>query len=152
MKKISQFLSIILYWATWPASLVIINGSQRSRILIKSEEEILVVKPWINNNKWSLVGGGIHKTEKPVEGAIREALEETKFKFSEKDLTYIGKSLYSERGVSFMCHYFIAVLPAKINPKLTFELVDFKWIKIDLIKELATEQDVVTAISLAEKY
>jgi ADP-ribose pyrophosphatase YjhB (NUDIX family) len=110
----------------------------------------LVVKTLINNNTWTLPGGGLHRNEQALDGVLREVREEVKLNFRKKDVRSLGSELYTERGVSFMCHYFVIEIPKILSPKLTIELVDSMWAVKKELTSLRLGKDVITALRLVQ--
>lgn len=58
-------------------------------ILIEYEEKILLEHRG-DSDTWALIGGGLKHDEKLVEGAIREAFEETGIQLQEREVEFYG--------------------------------------------------------------
>lgn len=57
-----------------------------------------------DNHKWTLPGGHLNEGEKPLDGAVRELLEETGIKAPKKDLEYIGSGTVDDK---YLVHSFV---------------------------------------------
>jgi ADP-ribose pyrophosphatase YjhB (NUDIX family) len=90
--------------------------------------KILLVKGWLGDGSWSLPGGGLHKNETFMNGAIREINEELSLKLSENQLRLLGeikvfKNNYYVKLVVFKCA--LERLPT-INVRKT-EIAEITW-------------------------
>jgi 8-oxo-dGTP pyrophosphatase MutT (NUDIX family) len=100
MRTTRLFLGRILAWVTLPLAIVFLRGSHRTRVLVISGDRLLVVKSFIHHGRWSLPGGGVHKGENPLNGAIRELKEETGVVLKPSELTTVAEKPFSSYGVS----------------------------------------------------
>ncbi len=133
-KNITNVLGRVLFWVVWPAIWLTIKFGSRTRVLVIVGNNVLVVKPWLGVGCWTLPGGGLHKSESPVRGAVRELLEETSITISPKKLVGLGKSCGKEFGLKYEYHGFAVVL--KDKPALHLqrsELIEATWLPLDTI-------------------
>lgn len=101
---------------------------------------ILLRSPRVHKgNMWSTVGGKVESGESPEEGAARETKEEIEFDddVTLKPLYTFKKINYNEIkkiNVIFKYYTYLAILDKEFKPKLNWENVDYKWVKLqDLI-------------------
>lgn len=101
MKRAWDILGIVCYWLTWPGVALFLRNSTRTRIVVVSGDEILLVKTWLGTGKWGLPGGGLHRKEDPAEGAVRELQEETGIVAKPQSLEYLTTHVQHKRGVRY---------------------------------------------------
>lgn len=77
MKKLAKTIGLVTFYITLPVLALILNSSQRTRVIVVHAGKVLVLRGWLGNNKWILPGGGLHRGEEPIVGALRELYEET---------------------------------------------------------------------------
>lgn len=104
-----------------------------ARIIIIYEDSVLLVKHRTRNN-YNLPGGGIHKNEEPLSGAIREVREETGIIIPAKAYL-LGEYKNSTEGKKDTVFVFVSEIETKITPQITFELSDAKWFPLELLPE-----------------
>ncbi|HEX8182638.1 MAG TPA: NUDIX domain-containing protein [Candidatus Saccharimonadales bacterium] len=143
-------LGIVAFWLSWPGLWLYLRWSQRTRLLIVCEDEILVTKTWLGDGRWSLPGGGLHRREDKTSGLLREVREEIGLTLQSADIEFLRSELYRSRGLRFMCHYYTVQLPQKPALDLQrFEITDASWVNP---KQVTPEQfglDVHTAVAAA---
>lgn len=128
MRAFKRRLGIIAFWLSWPALWVYLRGSQRTRLLIVCNDEILVLRSWLGNGSWGLPGGGIHKGETVIDGLIREVKEETGIQVSSKQLKSLGEADARESGLHFHYHAYVYILPTKPDLSLQrHEILESWW-------------------------
>lgn len=131
MNKLWSIVGLVAFWLLWPALYIYLFRSERSRVIITSQNKILLVKGWLGNGHWILPGGGIHKGESAEAGAIREVLEETGVTLLPADLKKIGQGKANEYGLKFAYVAFLANLPKAQNPaRQKWELTDAGWMPL----------------------
>jgi len=148
MKKIRLFIGRLLAWATLPLAIVVLRGSHRTRVMIVSNNKLLVVKTFIHHGRWSLPGGGVHNGESSFDGALRELKEETGVTLTRDELTFVGEKPFSSYGVSTLNTYFLARLPKKTPLMHNFEIIESDWIDISSINHKTCEKDILEGLSL----
>ena len=115
MKILLERLGVIAWWLTLPGLIVYLWGRPRTRVLVRCEGKVLVVRGWLGTGRWMLPGGGLHKNEAPLEGALREVREETGLGLHPHDLRPLAEEEYRFRGIRFPCHYFVADLAGPLG-------------------------------------
>lgn len=118
------------FWVSWPFLFMYLFTSKRTRILVVSEGDVLVVKGWLGDGGWGLPGGGLHYKEDPAEGAVRELEEETGVAVKPSDLHFLfaGRTT-SENGMRYGLHAFSLELAKK--PEISrqrLELTHLEWV------------------------
>jgi 8-oxo-dGTP pyrophosphatase MutT (NUDIX family) len=137
------------YYLLWPGISLYLLGNQRSRIVVFSREDVLVVKGWLSNGKWSLPGGGLHASEPMVTGALRELYEETGLLLKTSDIKELISENFRLRGVKVKLHFFSAAvnsnLPVKKQPR---EITDIAWINQKELNPNNTNKDALRGIAI----
>jgi 8-oxo-dGTP pyrophosphatase MutT (NUDIX family) len=142
-----QKVGITAFWVTWPLSYVGLRGSMRTRLLVVCDNEIIVTKRWMGEGKWSLPGGGLHKQEDSLDGAVRELYEETRLHVHSHLLKRDSNHIYRYHGFRF--NYVLFTCAVKHKSELTHAVVELtaaRWINH---KELTTQNslpDVLDAV------
>lgn len=128
MKQIvSRCLGRCAYIAVWPILFVYLKFGERTRIIVTQGNHILLVKGWINDGKWSLPGGGLHRGEEPKKGALRELKEETGI--VSHQILLFGKATARNRGLQFKYYRFYVVIADKTAiKKQQLEIAEAAWI------------------------
>lgn len=116
---------------------LMLNNTQRTRVLLIKDDEYLLCKTWLSHGKWSLPGGGIKKNEDIALAAVREVKEELNIELNHDLLTSLGTSQYEHGAVHFTVHIF-AYKVENASIKLQWpEIVDARWFdKNSLPKDL----------------
>ena len=110
MNKISVLAGRMVFWAGWPVLWMYFLRSTRTRIIIEFDGKILVLKNRLNNNRWSLPGGGLHRGEDPTSGVGRELYEETGISIKTTDVAEISRGKINHRGLRYSVVSFCAKL------------------------------------------
>lgn len=131
MKKVWKTIGRVVFWVTWPLLLIYLRIGKRTRVCIVSGDKVVVLKGWLGQGKWDLPGGGLHRGEKSVDGAIREVREETGLELSPSQFRFIGSGQIKKHGLKFDYDKFIVNLFEQLPLKPQhFEIVDLAWIPI----------------------
>ncbi|MEI7838427.1 MAG: NUDIX hydrolase [bacterium] len=142
--------SKVVFWITWPAIFIVVRNTNRTRVIIKYKDQILLVQGWIGNKKWQLPGGGVKKNEPIKLAAIREVKEETGLQLKESQLQNLGESKIFESGFSYQAHYFLVDLKDIQDFHGSHEIKLAKMFKIDSLKEEELTLDVIYGLTLIE--
>lgn len=148
MQGISRLFSRLLYYLSWPAAVIYIYGSKRTRLLLMSGDQVLVIKGWINDGRWGLPGGGLHKHEDPMTGLLREVKEEIGLSLNPSQVKSLGAMPFREKGFNFEAHYFCAKVNKPMSTKPHSEIKQTAWINRSELNEHNAIPDVLTAMTL----
>ena len=123
-----RWLGVAAFWLSWPVLWVYFRRGERTRVLVRCGDEVLLVKSWLGDGRWILPGGGLHRGEDPRSGAVRELREETGISLRPDRLQPLGKNIYRDKGFHFPCHYFVVELHER--PPLILqrhEIAEARW-------------------------
>jgi len=144
-----RWLGRVSYYILWPGISVYLLGSQRSRVVVFSGDDILVVKAWLSDGKWSLPGGGLHSGEKTVTGALRELSEETGLKLKMSDLVELVSENFRLRGIKVKLHFFSAAVSSRLPVKKQIgEITDIAWVNQNKLNKKNTGKDALRGIAI----
>jgi ADP-ribose pyrophosphatase YjhB (NUDIX family) len=126
---------------------VYVQLRKRTRVLVVSGDEVIVVRGWLSNGKWSLPGGGLKRKEDHKVGVLRELLEEVGVSLPKEKLNYIGRAK-QKKGLRFT--YFRYVSQTTDKPKLKRqkgEIIATKWAKLEELNHTNAEDHVLQTIA-----
>jgi ADP-ribose pyrophosphatase YjhB (NUDIX family) len=125
-----------------------LRGSKRTRLLVVSGNSIIVTKRWLGEGKWSLPGGGLHREEESLDGALRELHEETGLHLKSDQLRRHSDQIFRCRGLSFNYVLFVAKVGRKLAVKhRPLELTEARWINRFEVSPINAEPDVLQAVA-----
>lgn len=149
-------LGLSAFWLAWPLYIVYFRLSERTRVIVVRGDEILVVVNWVSDGKWSLPGGGMHPSETPIQGAVRELKEEVGIDTETEHLKLIGKGLYKSYGHRYTFHCFVLELDGDVViKKQLHEIADAAWVDWRILDRQNAAPDVLYAVQLwqqSQKY
>lgn len=148
MDGISGLFRKLVYYLVWPAGVIGVNGSVRTRLLLVSGTKVLVLRDWISNGKWGLTGGGLKKNEDPLQGLIREIKEEIDITLKESEIISLGDKPYDHGVFHFHIHYFYATVAEPKEVNTHHEVKEARWIETDELNADNASEDVLQAIEL----
>ena len=130
MNKFSKLSGIILYWLSWPVLFFYLKDSKRSRVIVSSENNILIIKNWLGSGQFTLPGGGLKKDENPKDGVIRELEEETGILVESSRLQLIKSEFtVTEHGYSYKCLGFsVKIDKTIVTTRQKLEIAEIKWV------------------------
>jgi 8-oxo-dGTP pyrophosphatase MutT (NUDIX family) len=136
VRRLLLIFGRIIYWVGWPVSFASLYFTKRSRVLIVCGQEVLVVKGWLGSGHWHTPGGGIHKGEAPVDGAMREVQEEIGLTVKPEQLQQLfHKRITTRRFFRYDCYAFVLLLLVKPELKLQpNEIIDSAWLPLEAIR------------------
>lgn len=141
-------LGRLLFWLSWPLLYVYLLRGMRTRVLIVCGSDILAVKGWLGSGKWLLPGGGLHRHEDPLLGAIREVREEVGLDLTSNHLTLLGVMTTRQSGLSSKCYNFVVEITTKAPLKLQkFEILAARWLPIDQLPDSETGNDIKAVVA-----
>jgi len=149
MRRLLERIGVIVFFLAWPAFLIYLKRSERTRIIIANGNKVLVTHNWISDGTWSLPGGGLHKKEPIIQGAQRELYEETGIRVEQAQLRYLGRQTYRKYGHSFVFHTFIARDVDSSSVRLQkHEISRTAWLTPAELTDQNTAQDALKALDL----
>lgn len=128
--KIWHRIGIIAYKLLLPLIKVYAAHTKpRTRVLIICNNELLLVKNWLSNDRWALPGGGLESGEEPLHAAIREVGEELGISLEPELLEQLGlHQSVGNDGLKSSFYLFaveVAGKPATMLRK--YEIMDARW-------------------------
>lgn len=147
MRGLWVLIGKVLFWLAWLPQLVVFRRQKRTRVLVSCEGEILVVKGWMSEGKYSLPGGGLKFGEEPVSGAIRELREETGIELTKEDLSGGQLAIQDAHKLRFEYHQYFA--KQKTKPQTTpqkLEIVEVAWKRPSELNERNAEPHVLDTV------
>ncbi len=148
MGRIWRILGKIAYHLTWPLLMLYLHKSRRTRLLLIADGKLLVLKGWLGNDNWQLPGGGLHKSEQPVAGLLRELREETGIQLDAAAI----KPVSEWRGYfgRFYTNYYGFVAELRLAPpvkKTGLEISETRWQPLELIGTIKMGSDARELLS-----
>jgi 8-oxo-dGTP diphosphatase len=144
-------LGRVCYWISWPGLRYYLRWSNRTRVVVISNDRLLVVKGWLSNGGWSLPGGGLHHGEPVTVGACRELYEETGLQVYASDLTVLSQQQYRSHGLRFRYTLIRATSSNIVRQTLRpqpIEILELAWLtKAELVAQ-RVEPDVMEALRI----
>ena len=144
-----KVLGLAVFWLGWPVFYFYFKNNRRTRILVLCGDKLLLVKPWINNNRWLLPGGGIKVGESERDSVLRELAEETGLVLDGKAIKQLGEGSYRQYGINRQFVAFFAKVrqESAVAGRLS-EIAEVAWISRRLLTELNTGPDVIICLKL----
>ena len=146
MRRVLQFIGTIAFFCAWPAYQIYLRRGPRTRVILIHEDKILVLKNWVSDGKWSLPGGGVHKGEPVIEGAVRELKEETSLALDPRQLQRIGDATYRAYGLSFEFRVFEAVVKSNSVRAQRIEVAEMEWLAPSALNRHNSADDLLKAV------
>ncbi|MEO8105005.1 MAG: NUDIX hydrolase [Candidatus Saccharibacteria bacterium] len=142
-----QKSGLFVYWLMWPGLWVYLHFSQRTRLLVVCDQQVLLVKSWLGDGKWSLPGGGRHRGEDSLTGAQRELAEETTLDVPLKDFQFLANTTANSNGLRFRYDLFVVDL-ATTAPvqRQRGEIVAIGWFDYRQLSSRQLSQEVQEAL------
>ena len=139
----SAFVSLgrVIYYVLYPVFSVYLFRSRRVYAVIRVRDEVLLVKNWIDDGKWTLPGGGVDRGETPEDALVRELHEELKVDVLPGSLRLVSDWRLHKR--KFWYRYYMVELQKK--PQLIaqqFEIVDMRWVKDGELNEYMQQNEL----------
>lgn len=148
MKKFLSAISVTLFWLLWPVMFLYLKfSSVRTRVLLVSNDEVLLVRGWISANHYGLPGGGMHKHETAEAGAVREVAEEVGIVLPESTLQKLATHTHDAFNLKYKAHFFVVQLSEKpAVHRQRFEIMEATWVPIAQAASLVLDQDARYAL------
>lgn len=147
--KIARLAGCVAYWLAWPAYKLYFRLGDRTRVVAVHDGKILAIQQWIGTGRWGLPGGGLHRHEQPIDGALREVQEETGIRLNAQQVIYLGRHAYRQHGQRFYFHVFACKLA--VAPPLHrqwHEVSAIAWLDPADCTPRTAAQDTLTSIQL----
>jgi 8-oxo-dGTP pyrophosphatase MutT (NUDIX family) len=141
MRAIAVVLGRMAYYFGYIVRALILNRHDRTRVIIRCDDSVLLVRSWLSKGDWELPGGGMHTGEDPAECARREVREELGINLAPEVLTCAGIRPYRSGIVHFNMYVFYADLP--VRPTLKLQVIEIReavWFTADEIASLAIHE------------
>lgn len=124
-----KWIGTLAFFVTLPGLYFYLQREERTRVVVRVGDEILLLKGWYGPNKWMLPGGGMHSSEQPAEAAVRELAEETGMRISTGQLEYIDSGHVTDSyGLRYKYHLFVLELASKPAVDISnMEICDSSW-------------------------
>lgn len=147
MKTIWRGAGILAFWVSWPALWIYLRGSARTRVLLRHEGKILIVKNWLGSGQWALPGGGLHSGEPALIGARRELNEELGLQNVKLTLKPLAIEAHTGKGFTYICHYFVIDLKKLPDIKMQrFEIIEYAWVLPSQLDTTNANPDLLRAL------
>lgn len=139
-----QWIGRLAYVVGWPVIHLILEGSERTRLVVlSSNRSCLVVQPYIGSGTWKLPGGGMSRGETPPATAARELFEEVGLRVAAEHFALLGTMTMTEDGHRYRAHV-LAVYVAQ-PPKLTLqwcEIAAARWLPLETVLAMLDDMSV----------
>lgn len=148
MKRHTQLLSRVIFWLAWPVWFIYFQSSnRRSRVLVVSGGELLLIRDWLGGGDWGLPGGGAKKNEPIEASAVRELAEEAGLRVASSSLKPLGDYQHSKSGLKFRAYFFLLELPEKpVLRRQRREVAEVRWLRADELVGLNLNDDTTYAL------
>jgi len=123
-------------------------------IIVNQQGQVLLIKSWLSEQRWTLPGGGVERHESREEAAARETHEETGLLIPAEAFRYVTTVHHPITGAELPIYY--ARVIADVLPPLALyhrlEIVDRRWFASDeLPSEVTAGYQHAIALALTEK-
>ncbi len=146
-----KLISTIVYWLSWPFIYLVINNTRRTRVVIRHKNEILLVRPILNNGRWDLPGGGINSGEDPAVSACREVSEELSITIKPKELRFIKEIQLVSRFVKMQAIVYEVQLKSKPSIKIQRkELTGAQWANTKTLSSISKSDTLTDVLDVVE--
>jgi 8-oxo-dGTP pyrophosphatase MutT (NUDIX family) len=144
-----QAVGRLIRWLLYPFIWLALKRTARTRLFLRSGDQLLLVKNWLGNGKWSLPGGGIKAGETPLLAVCREVFEETGLKIAPELLKPLFIATQEDTELSFPYHCFQAELTGE-RPEMSrrsLEIAELAWLPWQQLSAVNANPDVLRALT-----
>lgn len=101
-----------------------------------------MTRGWLSAGKWALPGGGVHKGEPSIAGAVRELAEEVGLRVRQADLRLAGIDEVRTHGMKFRVHcYTIEADSFQALHIQRHEIAEARWLPLTDLSANNTDPD-----------
>ena len=148
--RLPIWLGTVAYIISYPAIRLGLSNSRRSYIILIHQDRVLVTKNWLGyKRRWRLPGGGLHKNEQPLHGALREMREELGLKLPPSSCKMLAKSAQAKR-IDYTFWVYSCQLSAKPEFILSFDTITAQWVPYKQLNKRDMSEELETALELAK--
>lgn len=143
-----KYLGKAVFWLTWPALKIKLAMSTRTRGAITYKNQLLVVKSWLGNNKWTLPGGGIENNEDSLVALIREIEEEVGLAIKVSNCKKLGVFTFNSTNLKYV--YSLYHIKYLKKPKIIqnkYEIIEYCWVNKNKLNHNNSNSDVLQAVN-----
>lgn len=149
MRRVFSLAGWLVYWLGWPFWHKLLAHTDRARVLVIHDDQILLERSFIGSGAWNLPGGGMRADEQPVEAAVRELREETKLALSPSNLIPLGDKMVKNHGISYHAYYFLSEInETRVSQPMNIEIAELRWVAVSDITKVRTLASVGQALDL----
>ena len=137
VKKIIYFLNYLLFPLARLYCLILKPNRAGVKIIIKNNNEILLLKRTYGKKAWTLPGGGISKNETPEDAVRRELKEEVGINLI--NITQHGSFQHEGKDIKDLVYVFSADVQNNTLNINNYEIQEAKWFNIEELKDKIAE-------------
>ena len=131
MRRLWNLAGKAAFYLGWPILWLSMRWTRRTRVIIHTDSEVLLVRGWLSSGRYALPGGGLRPNEPALAGAIREVKEETGLKLESDRMKLLAEGHTKGDGLTFKFIAFTYYLPTWQEPHpRRFELTAATWLPI----------------------
>ncbi len=138
MKEVYARFARLFSTLSFPIKGLFIHNSQRVRVIIVSNQQVLLTKSAIGSQKWSLPGGGIEKGESYTHACAREVQEETGIRLHSPLIALGHMRLPAQkRWPVATIHFYSTHTPEMTKPCIIrpLEILDVQWFSLNKLPD-----------------
>ena len=126
-------LARVINFVGHPIKMMALHNSKRTRVIICTDESILLQRTSVGSQQWNLPGGGIKSGESAVAAAIREVAEEVGITLLPAQLREVGSYMKRRYGelIRYKLIFLVVEIDTEVNPNISrpLEILEAKWFK-----------------------
>lgn len=146
--RVKLIVGRMAFWLAWPLWLLILRGSERTRVLLVAKGQVLLTRGTLSAGDWSLPGGGVHRGEDVAIGACREIYEELGFVLSADQVKELAVEPARNSGITYKAHFLVIQLEDCITPMPGIEVAEARWVPVVAVQNLRHDVAVTRALEL----
>jgi 8-oxo-dGTP diphosphatase len=151
MKQVQYYIGRIVFWIGRPVIWWVLHGTNRTRVALVVENEILLIRDTLGDGRWTLPGGGIKHGESPAVAACREIREELGVTLPADTFISLAVETTANAGISYKAHFMKVVLPRKITVTPDISVADTTWVAIASATTLRLDTTTRRALELLQR-